>query len=565
MRKFLLFDKIRFICVIIIKVLASLLWVGFALVIQDIVNSAIEIKSLDEFKSLVLRSAIFCLLVFLTYFINQICTQFYQNKCIKLFRMKYFDNLIHFDSEDFSKKDSAEYLSALTNDVNIIETKYFTSIFLLVEDLTSIISTFFVIYFMNQLIALLMLGMTLLLAIVPGLLKKPIDKMNEKYSNRLTKYTGVLKETFLGFDVIKSFAAEKVFMQKVHQSNNEVYKTYNRLNILTNITGLFSYCLSQAMSMILMVVSAGMAIQGKLDVGAVVAILNLSIRFFQQIQNVASHIIMPLSVSSINKKLMEIAGNRIPDLKAADVTFEKALEVKNLSFQYQEQDKKYILDDINLQIRANEKCLILGTSGSGKSTLLKLINNMYHSFQGEILLDGTSYREIAPDRISRFIVMAQQKSYLFNRTLRQNIDILDSRDDERLEKIIKMTQLTDVVKNLPNGLDTLIDEEVNQLSGGEKMRVNLARALYQNAPVLLLDEITSALDRVNSEKIEKMILSLSDKTVLNVCHKFNSNYLDLYDKIIIIEDGRIVESGTYKTMKHSDLLMKYQEPSYSMV
>lgn len=559
MKKFLLFNKGLFSGVIIIKVLASLLWVGFALVVQDIVNSALEITDLNEFKALVVRAAYFCILVFVTYFINKMCTKFYQNHCLKLFRTSYFNKLLDMDSEDFSKRDSAEYLSALTNDVNIIEGKYFSSIFFLVEDVTSIVSTFVVVFYLNKMIGLLMLGMTLLLAIIPGVLKKPIDKLTARYSDHLSDYTGTLKESFLGFDIIKSFAAEKIFKDKVGESNNTVFKTYNKLNVFTNITELFSFCLSQAMSMILMIVAAGMVIQNKLDLGAIVAILNLSVRFFQQIQNMAEHVIMPLSVSKINKRLMEVAGRPELKPKTGNATFDKMVNMKNLSFRYQSKDEVKVLDNINLEIHPKEKCLILGTSGSGKSTLLKLLNNMYHSYEGEMYLDGVAYQEISNDKISSQIVMAQQKSYLFNKTIRDNIDIMGTGDTERLLDIIEKTRLSDIVSNLPQGLDTLIDEEVNQLSGGEKLRVNLARALYQNAPILLLDEITSALDRANSEAIEKMVLDLSDKTVLNVCHKFNSSYLRMYDRIIIMENGRVVEAGTYESMKDSELLKKYQE------
>ena len=118
--------------------------------------------------------------------------------------------------------------------------------------------------------------------------------------------------------------------------------------------------------------------------------------------------------------------------------------------------------------------------------------------------------------------------------------------------------MNDFILQQSQGLDTLVDEEVNQVSGGEKLRINLARALYRNTPILLLDEITSAVDKITSQKIEDAILKIQGKTVINVCHKFDISTLSMYDEIIILENGCIVAQGTYDSLKDNPLLSNYQ-------
>ena len=156
------------------------------------------------------------------------------------------------------------------------------------------------------------------------------------------------------------------------------------------------------------------------------------------------------------------------------------------------------------------------------------------------------------------VSVSRQSGYIFNRSLRDNIDFLSDGDEIKLQNTIDRCKLNEFMQRLPDGADTVLDEELNQVSGGEKLRINLARALYRDSDILLLDEVTSALDKSTSEDVENALLHIPDKTVVNVCHKFNDETLPLYDSIYIIEDGRVVLSGSFEQIKDSKLLAAYR-------
>lgn len=561
MRKVLTAHPFQLFCVVFFKILASALWVGFALVMQEIVNAAVNVSDIQNFKVLVIRAAVFCLIIFISYFINQLLTQLYTNRCIKELRQSYSEGFLNLTYENFTQKESADYLSAMTNDINIIQDKYFSSIFLSIEDITSIITTACVIFYINTTIGFTLLGMTGILAILPLMLKRPLDNATKKYSDSLRMYTSKLKDTLLGFEIIKAFMAETVTQKELEQRIIHTRKAQNKLGIISNVSGLFSFCLSQAMSLILMIISAWMVINGHMDVGAIVAILNLSIRYFKQIQNIAVHVISPFTVSKINRSIMQVIGDgKSVKRKKKFSLYDSSVSINlsNVSFHYANNEKR-VLDDINLHINPGEKWLVLGSSGSGKSTLLKLIAKMYESYEGDITINGCNYRELNSSDIAQTVTLVSQKCYLFNKSLRENIDILGENNHPKLNRVLELAQLNEVLQRLPGGVNCVIDEEVNQLSGGEKMRVNLARALYIQPQVLLLDEVTSALDRINSKLIEDMLLSLEQSTIVNVCHKFDSDNLKKYDKILILEEGKIVRIGSFEEMEHDTQLKKYSE------
>ena len=305
-KKILLAHPIQFIATVIFKIISSALWVGFAVLMQYIVNAAISATSVDSFSRLIMQASVFCLVIFASYFLNQLFSQLYINRCLKELRESYTNHLLDFNYERFSKKGSASYISAMTNDITIIQEKYFSSIFLSVEDITSIITTLIVMFYLDKTLGLILIGMTCLLAILPATLKRTLDTATKNYSNKLNLYTANLKDAFMGFEIIKAFTAEKKYKEGLSESAAEVRTAQNKLGIISNVLGMFSFCLSQGLSLILMIIAAWMVINKQLDVGAIVAVLNLSLRFFKQVQNVASHIMLPFTVSKINKEIMSI-------------------------------------------------------------------------------------------------------------------------------------------------------------------------------------------------------------------------------------------------------------------
>lgn len=225
------------------------------------------------------------------------------------------------------------------------------------------------------------------------------------------------------------------------------------------------------------------------------------------------------------------------------------MEFSNVTYSYAESNKEAI-QSISFKVKKGEKLAIVGPSGCGKSTLLKLMAGIYRPQKGKIYAWGVDINEWDINSLRSKIGLINQDVYLFSSNVVNNLVFDDSHNNSDINEALKSAQLLEFIDRLPEGLDTIIEENGGNVSGGEKQRIGLARALIKKSPLILLDEATSALDLNTEEKINKYLLSLSNEyTIITVTHRLYS--IKEYDRIIVIENGKIVEEG-----KHRELIDK---------
>ncbi len=210
------------------------------------------------------------------------------------------------------------------------------------------------------------------------------------------------------------------------------------------------------------------------------------------------------------------------------------------------------LDKLDLMIRRGEKLGIAGSSGGGKSTLVKLILGLYSLREGNFEVGGRNYYDISHDDMIHHISVVLQETELFNISLRENITMMREEEGELLQKAIEISQLSEVISHLPDGVDTLIGERGYMLSGGERQRLGIARAIYKNSEIMILDEATSSLDSETERKIMERLLGEygHGKTMVIVAHRLST--LASTDRVAVIENGMIVEEGTYRDLLAND-------------
>jgi ATP-binding cassette subfamily B protein len=317
-----------------------------------------------------------------------------------------------------------------------------------------------------------------------------------------------------------------------------------KFNLRQGITNVINENLVILIVFSIMILGSWFVITGALLIGSLIAVVQL----LNSIMNPINLLLITMnnmnSTKSIREKIDDLLKEKENELKEVRKTklvdkknFINSIKVKNLSFGYK--DDKKVIHDLNFEFEKGRKYAVIGESGCGKSTFLKLVQNYYDNYEGKIEIDGTDYKDIDEESFFNLFSVTHQNVFIFSGTIRDNITLFNDYDSETINEAVRLSGLEKLLNSLPEGLDTMINENGNSLSGGERQRISIARALVKNTPILILDEYTSSLDKKTSDEIEKEILALKEYTCIAVTHKLNDETKVLYDSIIYIDNGEI--------------------------
>ena len=231
-------------------------------------------------------------------------------------------------------------------------------------------------------------------------------------------------------------------------------------------------------------------------------------------------------------KLANIKTTTQPDQKQEISA--KQIQIKNLSYTYKEK-RQPILDNLNLTIAEGKKYLLLGDSAAGKSTLLNIISGLLKNYTGTIKLGGIDYAKISDTQLHQIISYVEQTPYIFTASLKWNLTLGQKVAPAKLKQVITACGIDQIIAHLPAGINTILANQGTNLSGGQKQRIALARALLLDTPVYLFDEATSSLDKAASISLEKLILTLKNKTIVLVTHHLQKETADLFDENIVLD------------------------------
>lgn len=549
-------SNFEYIVSLIAGVLFSLLNIAIALLYGDLVSQVAAGKSFnDMLGSILFTVAVTVVNVAVFWFSNYYESRVFIHNCYYL-RDKFTDKLLRSRYLMIASSDSSKYINMLTNDVEKVCVAYFYQAQYFIICVITIISSFVASVILDWRIALSMVGFTVLMGILPLFIKKKLDNSMVEASKAKGDYIGSLKENLLGITVIKNNNAEDVCASVINRANKRNFLAEKKRNLINSVASGAGLGVRSVAVLVLIIFTCYLVSINEVKAGAVLSIYSVGMTFYGAILN-CSAIVTNLFGAKGIRNIVEEITDRENEGATEKIDFNEAIELKDISFKYKGDDDREILSGINMKFERGGKYLVIGKSGSGKSTVLKLLCKFYDDYSGTITFDSKSYADMNENSINAVIAYCQQNGYLFNRSLRDNIDFAFSGDKKKLERVINTVCLNDFVSTLKDGLDTVIDEEVNQVSGGEKLRINLARSLFRDSDILLLDEVTSALDKKTSEIVERNILSI-DKTLINVCHKFNDDTLPEYDRIYIIENGKIVEQGNFKELENNEKFIEYR-------
>ena len=462
------------------------------------------------------------------------------------------NSLIKADTNYIDKKHSGKFVSNLIYDTTLIVNLVSTAILNLFKDSLTLIGLLGVMFYQNWSLALISIVMIPLASMAAKTLGKRIGKVSTEAQEKSGILTTHLIEIFKNHKVIKIFQQENKENQKILNFINTLKEKSKKISIVFVRATPIMEVFTGLMIAILIYVAALMIMKNELEINNFFSFLAAMMLAYQPVRSLATLNIAINQGLSAGRRILPIIDikneiNENNESKDIEVK-EGNIEFKNVNFKYGEEENK-ILNSISLKIIGGEMNALVGHSGAGKSTILNLIPKFYNCDNGDILIDEQSIYKIKTSSLRKKISLVSQETTLFDDTIKNNIKYANSSaSDEEIIKAAKESYADDFIQKLPKKYETIIGENGVRLSGGEKQRLSIARAILKKSPIVLLDEATSSLDAETEDKIQKGLGFLTkDKTTIVIAHRL-STILNSR-KIFVIDKGSLIAEGS-----HIDLL-----------
>ena len=538
--------KYQFFCRIITISLVALASICFDFLMGFIVDIFASGDS-DKFLIITISSISLIIVMFLTEYIDGLVMSSYIKNTVNYLRTDIFSKIINKDIKDFSLDNSGTYISILYNDLKIIEDNFFNNLFQVISCFISFIISLVVLFSISPTIVIFISIFGVLGFIIPNALSKKLVIQKNEYSQNLEQVTSITKDLFSGFEVIKGFNISNKINEIFKTASTNVETSKKKYSILEGIIRGFSLSFSVTIYLGVLLLGGYLMYKKSITVGTAIIIIQLSTHIVGPVKLSISLINQIRSVAMIADKIEEILEDTHDDFENIKLeNFSKSICIENLNFSYTEERKA--LDNINITFDKNKKYAIVGESGSGKSTLIKLLMRYYNDYEGKISIDNLNIKNIYSSDLYKNISMIQQNVFMFDDSIKENIRLYSNHDDKDILNACERSGLNKLINKLPHGINSLVGENGNKLSGGEKQRIAIARALINNTQILILDESTSALDNETAYSLENSLLNLENLTLITVTHKLIKNILNRYDEIIVMKNGKIIEKGNFEDL-----------------
>lgn len=502
-------------------VVALMVGAGISTTLASFVNASI-LNSLIKFdlemflSSIIKLVAVFAVFLVFTYF-QIIQSRKTTQKMSKYLRIKVTDGMNSLSSTEFKKKNEGYYTSWLSNDITQIEEYGFSMFYELLSNSINLSLALIGLLYIHWSLLVMTLIEVIIIMQLPKIFGKRMNestvKIAEANDSFVSKTTNLLSgfSTFFVFNNLGYLVAElKEQFSNLENAKNDQTSVMAKVAItggLGNVVGqISSYALT-----------GYLALLGQVTIGMLTTTASLSSNVFNTVGNLSQYIAAINSVEPLIDKINNATENSVKNEKELhELSFVKSgIQLNNLTFGYNEQQS--IFKDVNYTFELGKKYAISGDSGTGKSTILNLMIKNLTASDGQVTLNNLDIRGIKTTDLLSQITYIEQKPYVFNGTIRDNINLGDNINDNQIKDILKYVGLDEYVDQL----DTVVTENGNNFSGGQKQRLALARGLVRDNQIILLDESTSSLDEKTAVSIEKFVLNIPDKLVIMISHHLN--------------------------------------------
>ena len=559
----------KFIGKVFISIIFSVLVAGSTAAIAYLLDPAIEKIFIEKNRQLMILIPIAIVAAFAikgtSLYMAKVTLIKVGGEIQKILQTQVMESILSSNVETIDKKHSGKFLSHLNYDTGMIQKLVTDTILLFTKDTLTLAGLLGVMFYQNWKLALFAIIMIPLASIAAKSLGKRIGKVTTESQEA----SGILNTFFL--EIIKNHKIIKIFLKEDFESERSkkyinVFKEkvvkiqtvmMRATPIMETLTGL--------MIGGLIYYSGSLILNDELDINNFFSFLAAMMLAYQPVRTLATLNMGIHQGISAARRILPIIESKKNDKNAnSELKFNKGnIEFKQISFKY-ESSSNNILDNIDLKINSNEMTALVGHSGAGKSTIMNLIPRFYEPLSGSIFIDNQLIYNHSIKSLRENISLVSQDTTLFDDTIKNNIKYskINATDNE-INEVAKLSHCDDFIGKMHNGYDTLIGENGIRLSGGEKQRLSIARAMLKKSKIILLDEATSSLDADTEEKIQKAINHLiKGRTTLVIAHRLstiiNSN------KIYVIEKGKVVAEGNHQQLlNNSDIYKNFYQKQLS--
>jgi len=557
----------QFLPKILLSVFFSVLVAGSTASIAWLLDPAIKKIFIDKDQTLTLVIPLIIILAFSTkgvslYFAKIILIRVGQ-EITKILQFQVMKSIIEADSQIVDNKHSGKFISHLTFDVGMITNLVSTVILNLTKDTFTLIGLLGVMFYQNWRLALFAIIMIPLASFAARSLGKRMGKATTEAADRSGELTSYLLEVFKNHKIIKIFQKENFEFSRTEKFINNLKEKVIKIQTVLVRASPIMEILTGFMIAGLIFYSGKLILKNELDINSFFSFLAAMMLAYQPIRSLATlnmGINQGLAAAKRILPIIDMKNQIIETEKPNNLEIKKGeIRFNKVRFKYND-DERDVLKSIDLTISGGEMTSVVGHSGAGKSTILNLIPRFYDSNSGDILIDDQSIYKSKIFSLRSNISLVNQDTTLFDDTIKNNIAYakLDASEDEIFEAA-KLSFCDEFINKLPNKFDTIIGENGIRLSGGEKQRLSIARAMLKKSKIILLDEATSSLDAETESKIQEAIKFLTkNRTTLVIAHRLstimNSN------KIYVVDDGKIAAEGNHQELiKSSEIYKNFYE------
>ena len=551
LKSILLHNKGLFILSLIIFSIMAVLWSLYAILWVQIVDSMIALN----FQG-VLYAFWMAILLVTTHSIlglasNNLFDKYIQ-KTLQSLKTALFSNYVGYGYNNFYKRSAGDYLNVITTLTYEVYARYIYPANAILRRIFSTLFSVALIFIFSWQIGLLFLLMVIIQLIPTHIMMKRIKMATNIYAEETSRFSGKTNDLLAGFEIISSRNIQKQVTSVFSTHNVHLEEARYKRQFINNLSFMFTSIVNHFITLMPLLLGALLVINGNITigiiVGGIVQLWNTSISYVNEIVNNYKNLISGNVVAQkIEKDLQPLEAKTQISLSSSF----KTLSLENIFYSIEEASgsKRTILKNINFCFEKGKKYTIIGESGSGKSTLAKIISRLFLPESGVIKVNNYILEETS--LINEVVDFAPQDTYIFNDTLHNNVTLYnDAYSDEQILSKLHDVKLEDFVTNIDEKLDGIVSEQT--ASGGEKQRIGIARTLLSNLPVIVYDESTSALDSLLYTEIESLILSDADATVISISHRLDENMLRKYDAILVMKNGRLVESDRFDVLLKND-------------